>query len=138
MKAEREVLLKNRPDENQRLHQFVEEFCQAHHLSAKVAFSLGVALEEHLTNIISYAYDDEREHLIRVQLCLTNNELRIEIDDDGRSFNPVEHPEPNTSVPLDQKPIGGLGIHMIRKSMDGMEYRRQNGKNILVLKKRIE
>jgi len=59
------------------------------------------------------------------------------VEDDARPFNPLERAPVDTTVPLDQKPLGGLGIHMIRHSMDELEYRRDGGRNILTMRKRI-
>ena len=63
--------------------------------------------------------------------------MGVEVEDDGRPFNPLAQPEPRVSQPIDERPIGGLGIHMMRKSLDGMEYRRAEGKNILLMIKRL-
>jgi anti-sigma regulatory factor (Ser/Thr protein kinase) len=65
-------------------------------------------------------------------------ELRIEVEDDGRPFDPLAHSAPDLSQPLDKRPVGGMGIHMIRKSMDRVEYRRADGKNILTMTKAIK
>jgi len=72
-----------------------------------------------------------------VGVSLSARELRIEVEDDGRPFNPLEHPAPDLSNLVDARPVGGLGIHMMRNSLDGLEYRRQHGKNIMVMIKRI-
>jgi len=61
----------------------------------------------------------------------------VEVEDDGREFNPLASPPVDVSVPLERRPIGGLGIHMIRQLMDSVTYRRENGRNILKLVKRI-
>jgi len=135
--ADLDIALKNKPEELQRLHQMIEEFVRQYKLSPQVRLAVGLSLEEHLTNIISYGYGDPAEHWISIRLRLTFAEVQIEVEDDGRPFNPLEAPPVDTSVPLDKKPLGGLGIHMIRKMMDTLDYRRQAGKNILVMKKRL-
>ena len=68
---------------------------------------------------------------------LNDSQLRIEIRDDGIPFDPLAHPEPDTSIPLEEKPIGGLGILMARKSMDDISYERRDSENILTLTKRL-
>ena len=98
------------------------------------AFDL--ALEEWITNVITYGCADKLEHSIVVRLTMTPGEARVEIEDDGHAFNPLTHPPVDTSVPLEQRGIGGLGIHMIKKLMDGVDYRRTEGRNILTLRKR--
>jgi anti-sigma regulatory factor (Ser/Thr protein kinase) len=98
---------------------------------------LNLALEEILTNIISYGYTDNREHEIRVSLSVQPGEVTAEVEDDGRPFNPLEAPEPDTAKSLEEKMIGGLGIHLVRKLTDGLEYQRQEEKNRLVMKKHL-
>jgi len=61
----------------------------------------------------------------------------VEVEDDGRQFNPLELPEPDLEKKLEERPIGGLGIHLVRNLMDELEYRRTHNKNILIMKKKI-
>jgi anti-sigma regulatory factor (Ser/Thr protein kinase) len=98
---------------------------------------LHLALEEHLTNVICYGYDTGESGTVRVRLSLERPILRIEIEDDGKPFNPVEAPVVDTTLPLDTKPLGGLGLLMIRKSVDELEYRRVANRNVLTIKKRV-
>jgi sigma-B regulation protein RsbU (phosphoserine phosphatase) len=132
------VELKNRLAEIERLSQIIDAFGKRHHLTSQVLFNLSLALEEILTNVISYGYADSDEHRIIVRLSLKQGELTAEVEDDGRPFNPLEAPEPDVERSLGERPIGGLGIHLVRKSMDRLEYRREEGKNLLVMKKRAK
>jgi serine/threonine-protein kinase RsbW len=59
------------------------------------------------------------------------------LEDDGRPFNPVAAPEPDTTKSLEERSLGGLGIYLVRKLMDGLEYQRQAGKNLLLMKKNL-
>ena len=137
MKDQLKLELKNSRVEIQRVHQIIREFARRHDLSANVLNAVELALEEHLTNIISYGFSDAAEHPIRLRLALLDDEIRVEVEDEGRPFNPLKHPAPDTSIPLEAKPIGGLGIHLMRKMMDALEYSRREGRNILVMKKRF-
>lgn len=132
-----DLTLLNRATEIARGQDQLEQFAAAHHFPDRKLHEVQVALEEHLTNILHYGYDDHGEHHIQIEVRLTATELRLRVQDDGRPFDPLAHPAPDLSLPLDQRPIGGLGIHMIQKSLDGLEYRREDGKNILVMIKRI-
>ena len=131
-----ELTLLNRPPEVARSQEELEKFAARHHFPERKLRDVQVALEEHLTNVLSYAYPDGAPHQISVRFAITPAELRVEVADDGCPFNPLEHPTPDTSLPIDERPIGGLGIHMIRKSLDQVEYRREQERNILVLVKR--
>ncbi|MBM4122674.1 MAG: DUF3365 domain-containing protein [Nitrospira sp.] len=131
------LVLRNRLSELSRLGEAIEQFAERHGLPQQVVYAVNLALEELVTNIISYGYADAAEHHIVLWLSFRNGQLRAEIEDDGRPFNPLEAPKPDLSQPLDERPIGGLGIHLLTTMMDGVEYRRQEGKNRLILTKLV-
>jgi phosphoserine phosphatase RsbU/P len=131
-----EIKLHNRLSELDRFSQTLSEFGQRHGLTSKVMHDLNLAMEEILTNIISYGYTDERDHEITVRLSAQLGEVSVEIEDDGQPFNPLEAPEPDITKPLEERKIGGLGIHLVRKLMDGVEYKRQRERNLLTIKKK--
>ena len=130
-----ELILANRPSEIARVQDQLESLGREHGFPSKALHDIQLAVEEHLTNVLNYAFTDQTDHKIVVRLIVDASDLRIEVEDDGRPFNPLEHPTPDLSLPLDQRPIGGLGIHMIKKSMDRLEYRRVAEKNILAMVK---
>ena len=137
MTPQLDLTLLNQATEIARGQDQLERFAAAQHFPDRKLHEVQVALEEHLTNILHYGYDDHGEHQIQIKVRLAATELRIQVQDDGRPFDPLAHPTPDLSLPLDQRPIGGMGIHMIRKSLDGLEYHRRDGKNILLMIKRI-
>jgi len=96
-----------------------------------------LAIEELVTNCIKYGYDDSFEHLIEIELMLTDRELVLKVTDDGRPFNPLQAPEPDTNQAVEDLTIGGLGIHLLRKMSDLMEYARIDGKNQVTLRKSL-
>ena len=132
-----EIKLNNKLSELGRLNQSLTEFGARHGLAPSLVHDLNLALEEILTNIISYGYTDNREHEIRVSFSMQPGAVRIDVEDDGQPFNPLEAPEADTTKPLEERTIGGLGIHLVRKLMNGLEYQRQEGKNLLVMKKHL-
>ena len=131
------ALLRNDLAELQRLNQLVSDFAESHGLPSELVFRLTLVLEEIITNVISYGYEDEMEHEISVRLSWEDPDMKIEVEDDGRPFNPLEAPPPDMVKPLAERPVGGLGIHLVREMMDKLEYRRENDKNLLVLKTRV-
>ena len=96
-----------------------------------------LALEEHLANIIAHGGDSALSGRITVRFALEPAALRVEIEDDAGPFNPLAAPAVDTSLPLEQKPLGGLGILLIQKSVDELEYWRAGNRNVLVMKNRL-
>jgi serine/threonine-protein kinase RsbW len=104
-------------------------------LSQKCLFEINLGLDELFTNIISYGFDDGIEHQIKFSLAKEQETLVVQVEDDGKPFNPLEATGPEVSQDLDSIDIGGLGIHLVKKMMDAIDYQRVEGKNRLVLKK---
>ena len=130
--------LKNDLSELERLTQVINEYCKSSGFSSEVLFALSLSLEEVLTNIMSYGYEDEGEHIIVVSIRRSDGGLEIEVMDDGRAFNPLEQEPPDTNAPLEERPIGGLGIHLVHHYMDALKYKREDGRNILSMKKNVD
>ena len=96
-----------------------------------------LTIEELVTNCVKYGYDDANEHVIEIELSLSPAELVLTVTDDGHPFNPLELPEPDTNLPVEDRAVGGLGIHLLRKMSDRMEYVRTDGKNRLTIHKSL-
>jgi len=126
--------LKNDISEFQRLAHAIDDFGSGHCLTKSIVHDTTLALEEIFSNIINYAYDDEKVHRITCQIYVENDQLHLEVTDDGRPFNPLNMPPPDIHAPLENRCIGGLGIHIVKRLMDALEYRRVENKNILTLK----
>ena len=97
-----------------------------------------MAIEEAVTNILSYAYTDQEDHTVALKFSVDRGEFVIEISDDGKAFDPTKFPTPNVDEPANDRAVGGLGIHMIRQSMDAIAYERIGGRNVLRLRKRLK
>jgi serine/threonine-protein kinase RsbW len=132
------IVLGNDLSEIAKLHRELENFGQKCNLSPKTLFEFNLILEEVLANVISYAYGDNQRHEIVVQADLKDGELVIKVEDDGRAFNPLQSPPPDLHRPLEQRKVGGLGLHLVRELTNSIEYDRKDGKNRLVVRKRIE
>lgn len=131
------IVLGNRIEELGRMIMFLEEIGQDLDLSVEVAFNIHLALEEAVTNVIMYAYTKEEEHDIELSVKGNDNELTFKIIDSGKEFDPTQQPEADVTLPLEERQIGGLGIFLIRRVMDKVEYNRADGKNILTLVKKL-
>lgn len=106
-------------------------------ISMDIILNINLVLEELVTNIIFYGYDDNNEHVINIDLSYGNKTLKMKIEDDGREFNPLLAVEPEAVRTIENSRIGGLGIHFVRKIMDKISYKRSNNKNSLTLIKNI-
>jgi anti-sigma regulatory factor (Ser/Thr protein kinase) len=137
MTAQLDLALLNKAEEIARAQDELERFAVVHQLPVRKLHEVQVALEEHLSNILHYSHAEPGDYTIQLQVRLAESELRIRVEDDGLPFNPLAHPVPDLSLPMEEKPIGGLGIHMIRNSLDEVEYCREKGKNILTMIKRM-
>ncbi len=130
-----EYRLKNRLKEIEPLAKALEGFAAVHNLPAQSVFQINLSLDELLTNTISYGFPDGGDHEIVVEAVLQEDGLVITTRDDGLPFNPLERTEPDISQDIEERPIGGLGIHLVRSTMDEIEYRWETGENVLTMKK---
>jgi len=130
--------LKNDQSELERLCQKCEELGSSIGLSDKSVFEINLALDELFTNIISYGFQDQQEHIIKINITVEGNQLQMKIEDDGVPFNPLASEPPDVQCGIEECQIGGLGIHLIRKLMDDIKYQRVADKNVLLLKRQIK
>jgi anti-sigma regulatory factor (Ser/Thr protein kinase) len=114
---------------------WVASFAAAGGLSPVVRNAFDLSLEEWVTNVISYGYEDRTPHWITLRFFVDGTSARVEVEDDGRPFDPLSCPPVDIAASLDERGIGGLGIHLIRRLMDSVEHRRVDGRNLLVLTK---
>jgi len=133
MSTELAVTLANDLTEIPRLATLVESFFRDHGIDSGIAVKVNLALDEVLTNIILYGYRDRSAHTIDVTLALKKGVVKATVEDDARAFDPRTAPPPDIESPLETRPLGGLGVHLVRQLMDRIEYVRSNGRNRLVL-----
>lgn len=133
-----EYRLRNKFEEIEALARAVESFAAANNLPEQAVFQVNLCLDELLTNTINYGFPEGGEHEITVEIVLQGETLVITTRDDGLAFNPLEQAEADVSQSVEERPIGGLGIHLVRNMMDEIEYRRESGQNVLVMKKLIK
>jgi len=119
------------------LCQHLNKFGQITGLSEACITDINICLDELFTNTISYGFEDDLERIIRFTINLDNKVLTLNIEDEGIPFNPLEKKDPEIPADLIDVRIGGLGIHIVRKLMDDISYKREQGKNKLTMKKFI-
>ena len=120
-----------------KVHDVLESFCTRHEIHQEAASEMDLAIEEVLANVVNHAYRGNPEREIRVRIQLQEGQLVAEVEDDGAEFNPLKQEAPDLDLPIEDRPIGGLGIHLVLSLMDAVEYRREDGVNRLVMKKQV-
>jgi anti-sigma regulatory factor (Ser/Thr protein kinase) len=130
-----EIRLSNRVDDLQRIVKEVDILSREWGLPGKTRMEINLILEELFTNSVFYAFDDKRHHEIVIRFTRITEGLEITYRDDGRPFNPLEERPAKTSGELDERRVGGLGIHLVRELADAIDYRREENINIVMVKK---
>ena len=110
-------------------------FCGDHQVTAAVADDVALALEELLMNVVEHAYGDDKGRSILLALAWHDDTLTVVVEDSGRPFDPTAAPPPDLDAALEDRPIGGLGIHLARSVVDEMRYERKDGINRVTLSK---
>ena len=135
---DKSLLVDNQIDELIRVAVLLEELGEEWGLPVQLVISLNLVLEEALTNIILYGFDDGSRHSIEVNFKKTGDELSISVVDDGHAYDPTLKADPDITLSVEDRPVGGLGIFLIKKIMDKVEYQRKENRNYLILTKNIK
>jgi len=126
--------IKNTFSEIELLCAKINELAQNNNFSEQLLFCLNVCLEEMLTNIVKYGYDDKDKHEIEVSLEIANEIISLTIIDDGHKFNPLEAEAPDVNTDIKHRQVGGIGIFLTCKMANKVTYSRKDNKNILKIK----
>ena len=137
-KKERHLILHNDIQQIPQLAGFVETVGHMASLSSSLTMSLNLALEEAVTNVILYAYPEGSDGLVDVEAIVHKDHLVFIISDSGKAFDPTAAPEADITLDVEDRPIGGLGIFLVRNIMDNVHYERVDGKNILTMSKNLQ
>jgi anti-sigma regulatory factor (Ser/Thr protein kinase) len=124
-------VIANDVDALSRALESLDAFLEGEGDSGETAFTVRLLAEEIVTNVIKYAYDDAGAHEITIELRLTPASALLIVTDDGKEFDPLAAPRPDLDVPLEEKKIGGVGIHLVRTLAERLEYTRAGGKNVI-------
>ena len=133
MSLSRTVTIETRLEELTRLTEVVENLGEQDNWSPALVGKVNLVLEELAMNTINHGHDGGL-HEISITFNSTDDALTIDIVDDGKPFDPLtDAPMPDVNAPLHERPIGGLGVFLVRKLMDELTYRREEGRNHLTL-----
>lgn len=130
-----------RPENSEisRVNGEVEEWLAGADVPFAGTYLANLTVEELVTNCIKYGYAgmDTTDKGIDVEISMSGGELRIVLSDDAAPFDPLIQAAPDLSLPIDERPIGGLGIHMLRQMSTGFSYVFENGRNVVTITKRL-
>jgi sigma-B regulation protein RsbU (phosphoserine phosphatase) len=134
----RSITRQNDIEQVPELAAFIDGFCEELGLDPSLTTSLNLALEEAVVNSMNYAYPAGTKGNIIVEAQANAERLRFSISDEGIPFDPTAASEVDTELSAEERPIGGLGVHLFRQIMDSINYERVGGRNILTLRKKLK
>ena len=132
------LTLINKVSEITKLNAFVKSATASLNMETGLANQIKLAVEEAVTNIIDYAYPNDTEDNISVTIEADESRIRFILSDSGAEFDPTGVSKADTTLTVDERPIGGLGVFLVRNLMDSINYERIDGKNILRMEKKYQ
>ncbi|MCY4546465.1 MAG: ATP-binding protein [Gemmatimonadetes bacterium] len=139
MRRKRSLCLPTRLDQLERIYEAVDELGESEEWPPGMVYQVKLVLEELGVNIVTHGHANDPDHEFEVVLDSDPEALTIELRDEGPAFNPLtDSSEPDIESGVEDRPVGGLGIYLVRTMMDELSYRRENDKNVLTIVKRKE
>lgn len=134
----KELTIEATPENTETVIAFVEEQLEEYGCGMKELAAIDVAVDELFANIAHYAYNPDTGYAT-VRIDVPEDPLSVEITfiDGGKQYDPLAKEDPDTTLSVEERPIGGMGIFIVKKSMDAVKYEYKDGKNILTIKKTI-
>jgi anti-sigma regulatory factor (Ser/Thr protein kinase) len=132
-----EFELNNNISELAKLHAHLDALRHQSGQSQRNCLELNLVLEEIVTNIINHGFKDDAQHRIQVSITLDGNILTVRTIDDGRPFNPINAQRPKLNGKVEKRPVGGLGLVLIRRYSDDISYERRGKQNVLTIRKKF-
>lgn len=134
------IRLDNRLEELQRFDTAFNEFARMQNFSQEVTYAIQLSIDELFVNIVSYGFEDndDAQHEVEVRIKVFEDRVQIDLIDDAKAFNPlIEANKPDLDATLEDRRIGGVGIHIVKSMMNEVSYTRTNNKNCLRMVKSL-
>jgi anti-sigma regulatory factor (Ser/Thr protein kinase) len=128
----------NSAEEAPRIARRIEYYLHDQQISDSIINKILLCVDELITNIIAHAYTDKDEHAVLLECRINEQAIELELRDDGVPFDPTTQTRPDTKLSLENRDIGGLGIHLVATLMDKVEYQREGDFNVLKITKLID
>lgn len=134
---EKILVIENDISEISKLAVFIDELGEEMNLTPELIFNLNLVLEEAVSNVILYAYGEEKHKEISLMANMSDGNLVFVLTDSGKEFDPTKVPDADITLSAEEREIGGLGIFLIRQIMDKVDYQRIGEKNVLTMRKQL-
>ncbi len=119
------------------LNEFIDSVAEEVGLDMSLTMSLNLAIEEAVVNVMEYAYPEGQQGDVEIEVTADQQWMTFVITDTGIAFDPTKKEDADTTLSAEERPIGGLGIFMVRQLMDVIDYKREDNKNVLTLQKKL-
>ena len=119
------------------LNEFIDLVAEEVGLDMSLTMSLNLAMEEAVVNVMDYAYPDGEKGNVDIEVTADQEWMTFVITDTGIAFDPTTKEDADTTLSAEERPIGGLGIFLVRQLMDDINYKREGNKNVLTLRKKL-
>ena len=133
----RRLVLPNDIETIPQLNEFIDSVAEEVGLEMSLTMSLNLALEEAVVNVMEYAYPEGQKGNVEIEVTADQQWMTFVITDTGIAFDPTKKEDADTTLSAEERPIGGLGIFMVRQLMDVIDYKRKDNKNVLTLRKKL-
>ena len=134
---EKILVIENDISEISKLAVFIDELSEEMNLTPELIFNLNLVLEEAVSNVMLYAYGEEKHKEISLMANMSDGNLVFVLTDSGKEFDPTKVPDADITLSAEEREIGGLGIFLIRQIMDKVDYQRIEEKNVLTMRKQL-
>ena len=138
IRMQHSITLTNDLEQVPQLSDFVDMVCMEVGFEPTMVMQMNLAIEEAVVNVMSYAYPVGTVGNVNIEAQADDERLKFTIVDNGIPFDPTAKAEVDITLGVEERPIGGLGIHLVRQLMDSINYERIDGKNVLTLRKKID
>lgn len=132
-----DIRLKNELSEMEALVAVLDFFAEHAGIPPRAAFNMNLAVDEFVSNCIKYGYSDGRTGEIEVRLLREDDVLELVMRDDGDAFDPFTAPPPDLESSVEERSVGGLGIHLVRRFADCVSYERADGCNVVAIRLKL-
>ena len=133
----RRLVLPNDIETIPQLNEFIDSVAEEMGLEMSLTMSLNLAIEEAVVNVMEYAYPEGQTGNVEIEVTADQQWMTFVITDTGIAFDPTKKEDADTTLSAEERPIGGLGIFMVRQLMDVIDYKREDNKNVLTLQKKL-